>query len=273
MPPRCCTKQDISLKHVDKLFTEEFKKTWNNKYNEYNAKNRLYCPRRGCGEWIQEKYIGIKAGRRVGTCSKCKSEVCGLCGMKNHRSRECPQDPAIKELEAQAEKEGWRRCYSCNALVELKEGCNHMTCRCTAEFCMVCGVKWKGCDCPWFNYNVVNDARLGGDPIRYQQEMDRRREQERADEELARRLTGLGMGARGADLNQDFLQQAREALTANYQNAELAARGLLGGWLNQRENALGRVAQPELQLPGAFPVDMPRRRTYRVRRARVEDGG
>ena len=103
--------------------------------------------------------------------------------------------------------------------------------------------------------------------------MDRRREQERADEELARRLTGLGMGARGADLNQDFLQQAREALTANYQNAELAARGLLGGWLNQRENALGRVAQPELQLPGAFPVDMPRRRTYRVRRARVEDGG
>ncbi|KAG5999156.1 hypothetical protein E4U54_002026 [Claviceps lovelessii] len=23
--------------------------------------------------------------------------------------------------------------------------------RCGAEFCMICGVKWKKCDCPWFN--------------------------------------------------------------------------------------------------------------------------
>lgn len=23
--------------------------------------------------------------------------------------------------------------------------------RCGAEFCMICGAKWKGCDCPWFN--------------------------------------------------------------------------------------------------------------------------
>lgn len=23
--------------------------------------------------------------------------------------------------------------------------------RCGAEFCMICGIKWKNCDCPWFN--------------------------------------------------------------------------------------------------------------------------
>ena len=28
-------------------------------------------------------------------------------------------------------EKGWQRCYSCSAMVELKEGCNHMTCRCT----------------------------------------------------------------------------------------------------------------------------------------------
>lgn len=36
-----------------------------------------------------------------------------------------------------------------------------MTCRCTAEFCIVCGAKWKTCDCPWFNYNnLPNPDRL-----------------------------------------------------------------------------------------------------------------
>lgn len=29
--------------------------------------------------------------------------------------------------------------------------------RCGAEFCMICGVKWKGCDCPWFNYDSESD--------------------------------------------------------------------------------------------------------------------
>lgn len=27
--------------------------------------------------------------------------------------------------------------------------------RCGAEFCMICGTKWKGCDCPWFNDEAV----------------------------------------------------------------------------------------------------------------------
>jgi hypothetical protein len=26
-----------------------------------------------------------------------------------------------------AKEKGWQRCYSCKAVVELKEGCNHMT--------------------------------------------------------------------------------------------------------------------------------------------------
>ncbi|KAI4252545.1 MAG: hypothetical protein LQ352_004239 [Teloschistes flavicans] len=115
-----------------------------------------------------------------------------------------------------AKKEGWQRCYNCSATVELKEGCNHMTCRCKAEFCMICGVKWKGCDCPWFNYQtveqdrlnhmnvpvnprvvVVNGQQLDADHPRaargYQAQLDARREQERQDEQLAHRLQMLGL--------------------------------------------------------------------------------
>ncbi len=91
-----------------------------------------------------------------------------------------------------------------------------MTCRCRAEFCMICGSKWKTCDCPWFNYEAVEQDRLnhmqipqavpqqrrpgGLNPaLGYQEELDRRRDQERADEALARRIQTLGLH------NPDFL--------------------------------------------------------------------
>lgn len=32
--------------------------------------------------------------------------------------------------------------------------------RCGAEFCIVCGEKWKGCDCPWFNNTAADADRL-----------------------------------------------------------------------------------------------------------------
>ncbi|KAK8932098.1 hypothetical protein VCV18_000629 [Metarhizium anisopliae] len=126
MPPRCCTTDHIPLKHVERLFDHAFKKTWNRKFAEYSTKNRVYCPARKCGEWIKPSNIKREDGRKVGRCKTA-------------------------DILAQAKEEGWKRCYRCKALVELKEGCNHMTCRCGAEFCMICGIKWKNCDCPWFN--------------------------------------------------------------------------------------------------------------------------
>ena len=108
---------------------------------------------------------------------------------------------------------------------DTSTSCNHMTCRCTAEFCMVCGSKWKTCECPWFNYRDLPDAdRLNDmripEPIQviyrrvfdataprpagarqpearrgeglqmrtYTEEVESRRRQERLDEDLARRM-------------------------------------------------------------------------------------
>jgi len=260
MPPRCCTDKHIDLKHVDKLFDQEFKKTWNRKFEEYNTKNRIYCPARGCGEWIKPNHITTDRGRKVGKCKRCGTRVCGICNQKMHTTRDCPKDPATKQFVEVAKQEGWQRCYNCSAMVELKEGCNHMTCRCTAEFCMVCGLKWKSCDCPWFNYEAV-DAHLGN-PARYQEELDRRRDQERRDEVLARRMEALGIdddgaqnwifglgNAAGHHMNQNFVQQAREALTANYQQAEQAARGLLNGIVMGRENRLPGFPLPFDETP------------------------
>jgi hypothetical protein len=292
MPPRCCTSEHIPLKHVDKLFDQNFKKTWNRKFQEYTTRNRIYCPARGCGEWIKPNHITVEHGRKVGKCKRCNTRVCCMCNNKMHTSRECPKDPATREFVEIAKEKGWQRCYSCSAMVELKEGCNHMTCRCTAEFCMVCGCKWKSCDCPWFNYENV-DAHLGN-PIRYQEELDRRREQERGDEVLARRMQVVGLAeedngfigvgnAASRHMDNDFLQQARNILTGNFRQAALAAEGLFNGTVTGGENPLPGLPLPRDQflrqqaqrgngnIP--LPAQLPRRQaTFRRQTANPASG-
>lgn len=268
MPPKCCTQDHIPLKHVEKLFDTKFKMKWNQKYQEYTTKNRIYCPARGCGEWIKPANIhldtsgGANGGRKYGKCGRCRTKVCCTCNGKWHARRECPKDEATQRFAEIAKKEGWQRCFNCSATVELKEGCNHMTCRCRAEFCMVCGLKWKSCDCPWFNYEAVEADRLNHMnppqirrvPVNqqrgYQEELERRREQERRDEALARRMQVLGIDLQTGNnqnqnrnihhnqdvidlgnaphhvVNQHFLRRAADLLSSNYNydQAATAAR-------------------------------------------------
>ncbi|TVY15626.1 E3 ubiquitin-protein ligase itt1 [Lachnellula arida] len=219
MPPKCCTADHIPLKHVEKLFDINFKKTWNHKFQEYSTKNRIYCPARRCGEWIKPGSMHREDGKKFGKCSRCKTKVCCSCNGRWHGSRDCPNDEETNKLLETAKQAGWQRCYNCRTMVELKEGCNHMTCHCTAEFCMICGLKWKSCNCPWFNYDVVEADRLQHmrvpEPARneeapppphrlqrprrprpntYHEEINDRRRQERLDEEMARRLQAVSIG-------------------------------------------------------------------------------
>ena len=235
MPPKCCTTRPIPLKHVDKLFDHKFKRKWNAKSLEFSTKNRIYCPSKRCGTWIKPTEMkNDPSGRKYGKCSRCRLKVCCACNGKWHTSKKCPDDAETKEFVKFAREHGWQRCYNCAATVELKEGCNHMTCRCKAEFCMICAAKWKTCDCPWFNYQTVEADRLRHmnvppaqrpNPLRYQEEMDLRREQLRHDEDLARRFQMLAFqdhafGPQGVALphgpppmlDDMFVRRARELL-------------------------------------------------------------
>lgn len=148
---------------------------------------------------------------------------------------------------------------------------------------MICGARWKTCDCPWFNYTPVPEDRLyhmnvPGQPepvqvhyrrvppnanaqpqhhaynpmnpaLNYQQEIDRRRVQERADEQFARRLQVLGFAnddevdvygggqgvgqewgignAGGHFMNENYVRNAADLITAPYGQARV--RGVNGG--------------------------------------------
>ncbi|KAI9818696.1 MAG: hypothetical protein M1832_004171 [Thelocarpon impressellum] len=254
MPPKCCTADHIPLKHVDRLFDLKFKMKWNRKYHEYTTENRIYCPRRGCGEWIKPAHIHSEAGRRYGKCKRCSTKVCCKCNGRWHSGRECPKDDETRRFVEIAKKEGWQRCHNCQAMVELKEGCNHMTCRCTAEFCMICGAKWKTCNCPWFSYEQVAADRLNHMQIPqvrmvrqpdhggYAGEMDRRRRQEERDEDFARRMQVLDLngddavGARYGPggmfppqpANADYMRVAADFLGGAYDQAAAAANQAMG---------------------------------------------
>lgn len=92
--------------------------------------------------------------------------------------------------------------------------------------------------------------------MRYQEEIDRRREQERRDEAIARRLQVLGLdddtdshhddlgnvfgigNAAGHFMNQDFVRHATNIMAGNFHQAQRAANDLLAGNISGRENPL-----------------------------------
>jgi hypothetical protein len=61
--------------------------------------------------------------------------VCYTCGRPVHVEDEAAER-AFREYRQQ---QRFRECARCGATVEKKEGCNHMTCLCTNEFCYLCG--------------------------------------------------------------------------------------------------------------------------------------
>ncbi|OAG16337.1 hypothetical protein CC77DRAFT_1065356 [Alternaria alternata] len=154
MPPRCCTSEHIPLKYADRLFDDKFKVQWNKKFQEYTTANRLYCPSKGCGQWIKPSKIKMDPtyGRKYARCSSCNTKVCVLCNSKFHTKRECPKDEETNRLVEMAKEKGWQR-------------------RCTAQFCMVCAAPWKTCNCPWFNYqHIPDDDRLNDMRVPYPQQ-------------------------------------------------------------------------------------------------------
>ena len=108
MPPTCCTAEHIPFKYVDSLVDDKFKRLWNKKYQEYTTANRLYCPAKGCGEWITPTKIrmDVTYGRKYARCHRCNTKVCVLCKSKFHTRRECPKDEETNRLVQTAKDQG-----------------------------------------------------------------------------------------------------------------------------------------------------------------------
>ncbi|MCL7030642.1 hypothetical protein MKW94_030334 [Papaver nudicaule] len=136
---------------------------------------KLYCPYPKCSTLMSKSEVissndlfGTKNRSGAYKCIKCHGLFCINCKVPWHRGMSCLEykrlNPRGEEakLKSLASQQLWRQCVKCNHMIELTEGCYHMTCRCGFEFCYTCGAEWKKkkatCDCPlWDEDNILYD--------------------------------------------------------------------------------------------------------------------
>ncbi|KAI3397162.1 hypothetical protein diail_11136 [Diaporthe ilicicola] len=157
-PPRCCQQRvDPEQDQIRILVDARLMGQYLARKLEMETPNRTYCHVSDCSKFIPPKGIH----HDIGTCPKCEAKTCCTCKAAAHEGEDCPKDEAGKQLLDLAKKQGWRQCFACKRVVELKEGCNHMTCRCGAQFCYKCGAAWKNrgqpgaCACELFDEAVL----------------------------------------------------------------------------------------------------------------------
>eukprot|EP00927_Polykrikos_kofoidii_P050184 TRINITY_DN44103_c0_g1_i1.p1 TRINITY_DN44103_c0_g1~~TRINITY_DN44103_c0_g1_i1.p1 ORF type:complete len:748 (-),score=82.47 TRINITY_DN44103_c0_g1_i1:59-2236(-) len=163
IPVRCCREQ-LDLQHAARVLSIASFDLLRDRTEEQNAKDKMYCPSRTCGRFINLDNVNLKiaySGRPM-TCPSCmKTQVCISCKAPWHAGITCREFQSAKdigsaELAKVASNFGWKLCPCCRTFVELIQGCNHITCVCRAEFCYACGATWKTCRCPLFSVSEEN---------------------------------------------------------------------------------------------------------------------
>ncbi|CAL0329099.1 unnamed protein product [Lupinus luteus] len=137
--------------------------------------DKIYCPHPRCSALMSKTAVLEYSKGLIGDsersgpkkCIKCHGLFCFSCNVPWHIGLSCsdykalnPNPPAEDvKLKFLATRSLWRQCVKCNHMIELAEGCYHMTCRCGNEFCYNCGAVWNNkkatCSCPlWAEDNI-----------------------------------------------------------------------------------------------------------------------
>lgn len=151
--PRCphdgC-KVVLALEDARKFLPPKLLEIMRNRLKEASipANEKVYCPYPRCSALmsIQEaifpqqesstkKFIFNASGLRK--CIKCNGSFCINCKVPWHENLLCSEfkrsnpHPHLEEvkLRSLAKAKLWRQCIKCSHMIELLEGCFHMTCR------------------------------------------------------------------------------------------------------------------------------------------------
>ncbi|KAE8712201.1 Zinc finger protein, putative isoform 2 [Hibiscus syriacus] len=179
MLPKCphegC-KSELIVDSCRKFMTPKMIETLKQRMKEASipVTEKVYCPYPRCStlmsrsevsEYAKDALVGIeRSGARK--CLKCHGLFCINCKVPWHSSMTCedykrknPLPAADLKLKSLASMNLWRQCVKCNHMIELSEGCYHMTCRCGNEFCYNCGAEWKNkkatCSCPLWEEDLI----------------------------------------------------------------------------------------------------------------------
>jgi E3 ubiquitin-protein ligase RNF144 len=120
-PPRCC-KMPIPLDTCRVLLPKKLIKDFDLKVEELATPNPTHCSNAECSAFVRT--TNIKAD--VASCVFCKSKTCVRCKSSDHNGL-CPSDPHVQLLMDIAKRGKWQQCTKCKNMVELEQGCFHMT--------------------------------------------------------------------------------------------------------------------------------------------------
>lgn len=124
IPVRCCRQNIVDTEfRVQVLLGHELLGKYRAKKVEVETPNRTYCHKQECSAFIPPQHIVSD----LATCPECQATTCSICKAATHEGTDCPEDEAAQQLLEMANGEGWKQCHACNTVVELMEGCNHMS--------------------------------------------------------------------------------------------------------------------------------------------------
>ena len=156
-PPRCC-KHAIPTHLFSALIPSDVREAFEKKSAEFSTptKDRRYCPQPACSSFLG----AVQTLGRSATCPSCTAAACTHCRKAAHPGRWfCEPDDDTAVVSALMKANSWQRCPDCHAVVELTLGCNHITCRCKAQFCYECAMPWKTCRCEqWVEGRLYAEA-------------------------------------------------------------------------------------------------------------------
>lgn len=167
-PPSCCSKT-ISLKDAAPFLHRPQITAYEKSAAHFNTPitDRRYCATQACSSFLGRANNGLLR------CDKCYQLTCEIC-KKHAHTGDCTAEPDHNEqLQRLLKEEGWQECSTCGRIVDLRDGCNHITsvvppfsfvlvasadllhsCPCTHQFCYLCAVDWKTCNCPQYGRDV-----------------------------------------------------------------------------------------------------------------------
>ncbi|KAG2150682.1 uncharacterized protein EDB93DRAFT_1141480 [Suillus bovinus] len=155
-PVRCC-QQPLPVANFLPLLSLDLRSHFQDKSAEFATRPnlRIYCPNQICS-----KFLGSSSDRRSEfACTSCPTRVCSACKNRAHLFEDCAENAQTSVVKSLASQMGWQTCPGCHAIVELWQGCYHMTCRCSTQFCYLCAAPWKTCDCrQWDDQRLLDDA-------------------------------------------------------------------------------------------------------------------
>ncbi|KIJ59190.1 hypothetical protein HYDPIDRAFT_118781 [Hydnomerulius pinastri MD-312] len=155
-PLRCCH-QELPLGTIFPFISLNLRGQFIDKRTEFTtpSASRVYCPNPTCSTFLG----GSEKRRRDLLCWTCGAFVCSQCKNNAHPREDCSENKATVDVKALAASSGWQTCPGCHSIVELSQGCYHITCRCSTQFCYLCSARWKTCSCrQWDEQRLVDDA-------------------------------------------------------------------------------------------------------------------